>query len=38
PARYSGPLEQSVTAASKFAQAVRILNDAWVLVLDVTLG
>ena len=38
PARYSGPLEQSVTAASKFAQAVRILNDAWVIVLDVTLG
>lgn len=38
PARYSGPLEQSVTAASKFAQAVRLLNDAWVLVLDATIG
>lgn len=36
PARYSGPLELTVTCASKFAQAYALLNDQWVSNLQVT--
>ncbi|CAB4127805.1 hypothetical protein UFOVP97_45 [uncultured Caudovirales phage] len=37
PAIYSGPLAQNVTAGYKFGSAYRILNDAWVISLRVTL-
>ena len=37
PAIYSGPLAQNVTAGYKFGSAYRILNDAWVVSLRVTL-
>ena len=38
PAVYSGPLAQNVTVGVKFAQVPRILNDAWVANLRVTLN
>lgn len=38
PAIYSGPLAQNVTAGYKFGSAYRILNDAWVINLRVTLS
>lgn len=38
PPIYDGPLAQNVSLGYKFAQAVRILNDAWIVNLQCSLG
>jgi N4-gp56 family major capsid protein len=37
PAQYSDPLAQNVTIGYKFAQAIRILNDEWVINMRSTI-